>query len=54
VSRPEAALVLMPPEWALEREPVPEAVVLAWGSALGRALLLRRTLLLDRRKHRSW
>jgi len=54
VSRPEAALVLMAPEWALEREPVPEALPLALGSALGRALLLRRTLLLDRRKHRSW
>ena len=48
------ALVLMAPEWALEREPVPEALPLALGSALGRALLLRRTLLLDRRKHRSW
>ena len=48
VSQPEAALVLMAPEWALEQEPVPEAVALAWGSALG------RTLLLEHRKHRSW
>jgi hypothetical protein len=49
VSQPEAALVLMAPEWALEREPEPEALTLAWGSALGRPLLL----LLWRRRHRS-
>jgi hypothetical protein len=48
-SRPAPALVpLTALEWALEREPVPEAVALTWGSAV------RRTLLLERRKHRSW